>query len=297
MRVFYHKNCIDGMTAAAIMKKCYPAASCIGIAAGVRNLTIDNDGDFVFFVDVWPETLPHFPCTVFDHHKSAGDRAGINNLPDRASIVGKWTDPTSHVVHDVHFSNYMSGALMVATWYMPEVPWYCEYVSDRDVWSWKLPNSKAINAYIGHVFREHEKGNEGDVEGWLHILDKMDKNVAIVEGLALLAAEDRALSEYIIRARKINFRGRRLVCIPIDLEINLNELGSRLSQMHIDCDACIMPYMKDFGRVSLRSRENGLDLSVFCREFNGGGGHKCAGGFTDIVAWAEALDLYANSIH
>ena len=145
-RIVYHNSCPDGFTAAYIAKMRYPEAE---LEARDHGTPIDVEsyrGLDVICVDcnlrgkndevVNVANSYH----VYDHHKSESD------------IIGK-----SYVTYDVNRSgaglawDYLFGKDSRESCFDGDFenrPYWVDYVEDRDLWRFDLPDSRAVNNYI-----------------------------------------------------------------------------------------------------------------------------------------------------
>lgn len=157
--VFYHGSCMDGVFAAArVMKELEyleEKPECVAVhhnSVDLASMCTKACGKNVAMIDF---SLPREDCEriknvaknffVLDHHETA-----------RKTLMG-----CDYACIDQEYS----GAVLAAGWvaasdleeseddHLDEscVPTYAEYVGDRDLWRFKLPYSKAINAAMSHT--------------------------------------------------------------------------------------------------------------------------------------------------
>ncbi|HEY1171019.1 MAG TPA: hypothetical protein VGH19_06570 [Verrucomicrobiae bacterium] len=137
--VLYHKGCMDGFGAAlCAWLKFGDEATYIPCSNDDKVLPEMEDGSEVYILDfsfsrqvLLDLAFRMKSLLVLDHHKTA--REALQGL-DFA-----W------------FSKENSGAVMA--WrhfhkYHP-IPLLIQYIEDRDLWAWKLPNSRGVNAVLG----------------------------------------------------------------------------------------------------------------------------------------------------
>ena len=136
--IIYHNPCSDGTVAlwAANYYKDIPEK--IACKAGCLPNLIP-DGKNILFVDICPKFDYLFEIckfakniVVLDHHKTSLD----------AFKLYKTICPNNiHIILDKERSGCQ------ITWdyfYQTSRPWFVDYTGDRDLWAWKLPNSKEI---------------------------------------------------------------------------------------------------------------------------------------------------------
>lgn len=170
--VIYHSGCYDGFAAAFVAwlffgndnVELYPATY------GEEPPYDLIDGrdvyivDFSYPLDQMNRILARSRDTiVLDHHKTA--QAALEPLL-------KFHGSNSHGLIHIEFDMERSGAGMAWDYFFrksvnPELfkqyggyPWLIAYVQDRDLWHFKLPNSKDINAYISTLPFDFEVWDE-----------------------------------------------------------------------------------------------------------------------------------------
>lgn len=132
--VLYHAGCVDGFCAAWLMKKVYPDAIYLPIqyGDGVPPQCAGRDVVIVDFSFKRPVLLELASTArsvlVLDHHKTA-----------EAELVG---------LPNCFFDMNKSGARLVQEFYNLPPHWLVDYTEDRDLWLWKLEESRAVNAAI-----------------------------------------------------------------------------------------------------------------------------------------------------
>lgn len=253
--IIHHANCIDGFTAAYVAWLKYGDTADY-IPANYGDEPPDVRGKDVLILDFsYPRAVlerMHADAKslrVLDHHKTA--QADLAWLPyatfdmDRSGAGLAWDE--------------LHGG---------ERPPLVNYVEDRDLWRWALPDSKAINAYIGSVTREFS--------WWQYLAEVIDCYVddAILCGRAILQAQNI----YVVRMRE---ESRILVVgdnvVPV---VNTTHATSELVGDLADGKLFAVGwYQAGDGsyRYSLRSRGD-FDVSEIAKRY-GGGGHTNAAGF------------------
>lgn len=278
--VIYHSPCQDGFFAAVafyhILKdsaKYHPVDA--GKDAGVLSLGLCNRKIAMVDVAFGAETLQALTdagnqVIVLDHHKS-----GLEKL------AGK-VEPTM-----AYFDMESSGAAIAWQFCIGYVPELVRYVEDRDLWRWKRPHSKQVNAGLAlHMptnfiyWAEHTLGmHSGSKGGELF-------NTLLTKGAAALDMEKLQVEEAVLRAHHGMLASpshpfESLDVVSVNATTFRSEIANRLLALHPRI-AVAMVYWFDGKRggwhVSLRSRKDGEDVSKIARQF-GGGGHAAAAGF------------------
>ena len=141
MKVLYHANCPDGFAAAWVVHQAHsglPERNFIPVQYGQPpphgQFRKEEDlfiVDFSYSRDEILEMRDTAVVVVIDHHKTAEEELeGLENCI---------------------FDMTKSGCVLAWEYFLgnEEVPKLLEYIQDRDLWKFRLPDSRAINAYIG----------------------------------------------------------------------------------------------------------------------------------------------------
>lgn len=270
--VIYHNNCYDGVTAAWVAYKALDLAFTGGVSdveyvpCNYSDSPPDVTNKEVYIIDfsfkrpILEEMRARAKSLVIlDHHKTAEE--ALKNFPGAI------------------FDMNRSGAGLAWDYFFPNIPRpdLVNYVEDRDLWKFILPNSKEVNAFI---------------QSWDISLDTWIKKVVprfyrfplsastIIpdEGESLLRIEQKYVKE---------------ICANAELKKVGEHVGPYVQTsilMSEVCDYLIKNYPGNYpfvwysfkrkdGRYQygLRSRSD-FDVSVIAKNF-GGGGHKQAAGF------------------
>lgn len=198
---------------------------------------------------------------VIDHHKSAQEQlSGLD-----------------YCLFDMN----RSGAGLTWDFLFPDQPRpdLVNYIEDRDIWTWKLPNSKEISAALNCYPK--------DFATW-DALEKRDFATLAEEGKIIRKYEARELDVVKGMAREVTIRGHKV--LAANSAFLQSEGGEALAK---ERPFSVCWNVKKDGRVyfSLRSRvPDGIDVAQIAQTF-GGGGHKHAAGF--IIPFHEAMELLA----
>lgn len=248
----------------------------------------DPEGQFngkkILFVDLCPSlSFIVKTCkiarklTILDHHKSAEDLY-LENEKVLQSIDNL----------ELEIDKTRSGCQITWDYFFPEVPrpWFIDYIGDRDLWEWKLPDSKEINLSLF----ENNLLDPTDFSKLDNLLiePEIKKQQLIDEGKIILKIQKRELDMAVSKAHKAEFKvedSTYLVWLGGNITMSLrSELGNLLVNKNFNDDsvpdfAVIWFYEPKVNEwwISFRGGENSPDLSVIARKF-GGGGHVLAGG-------------------
>lgn len=253
--IIYHKDCPDGFCSAFIAKKKYPEAKLLGVTYGELLPLADVSGNEVLVVDFsWKRgdslALQSVAKSfrILDHHKTA--EAELEGL-DFAT-----------------FDMNRSGATLTWDALFPNEPrpWYVDYVEDRDLWRWKLPNSKEVSGYI--MALPHT------TEAW-DILDQVNFSDAVKGGEAIRLHIDHYI-EKVVAQRSLGRLANHSAAIVNAAYPNISDVGNVLCE-HAEIGVGWFERGDGLMQFSLRSVGD-LDVSAIAKTF-GGGGHKNASGF------------------
>ena len=275
--VIYHDNCLDGFGAAWCFWHKY------GNDADYFASTYKQDpprvtGRHVYLVDFSYKSevvkrllLTAASITIIDHHKTAID--------DLAPLFHEWTHRKPDLwepecVFDWHCSTSHSGAVLAWEYLYPgqQRPLLLDYIEDRDLWKFKLPRSRAVNAFLfsqDYRFELWDELIKCGPEELDHMAEfggvlerKQKKDVAT---LLSICQRELEIAGYVVPVANV----------PIMFSSDAGELmaqGKPFAACYTDT-----ANSRDFNLRS--STEDGLDVSEIAKAF-GGGGHPKASGFS-----------------
>lgn len=272
----YHGNCADGFTSAWVVNKRF-------------------NGQVEFFPGVYGEAPPKYikdrdvilvdfsykrgvldlmanaanSITVLDHHKTAQE-----DLSELVSPQSLFYPGLSGI-----FDMDRSGAQITWDYFFSGVkrPLIVDYVGDRDLWRFKLPDSREVNAYIFSFEYTFENWDAvGDIIG--HNL-----NLAILGGAAIERKHHRDIRE--LTQRTMAFRIGGMTVPVVNLPYTMASDAAHVLALQSTDGIGATYYDRDDARVfSLRSLDTGPDVSAIAKKY-GGGGHAHAAGFQAPVGW------------
>jgi len=266
----YHGNCADGFGAAWVVKK---ALGDIEFFPGkYQENPPDVSGKDVVMVDFSykkPVLLEMAEkaksILIIDHHKTA--KEDLIDLP--SNVITK-------------FDMNHSGAVLTWKHFFPDenTPPLLLHIEDRDLWRFALKNTRQIQANLFSY--------PYDFQVWDEL---MSMNVAELasDGEAIERKHFKDIHELIGVTEREMIIGGHLVPVA-NLPYTLSsDAGHQLAKGK-PFAACYWDTRN--GRVfSLRSDENGVDVSEVAKQY-GGGGHKNAAGF--MVTYLEAQSFEIN---
>lgn len=253
--VVYHAGCVDGLVAAWVAREHWDSTAEF-LPTQYGDAPPDVRGREVLVVDFsYPRAdlermaSEAVSLRVLDHHKTA--REALDGLPfctfdmDRSGAGIAW--------------DVLAGGRR---------PWVVDYAEDRDLWRWKLEDSRAINAYLQVLPKTLDEIDR--VRRWL------PEQTARFGGVVLLA--QRSYLDQTKGAVRLAVLAGHVVPVVNAGTFCVSELVGDLADGQPFAAAWHQTAKGEFV-YSLRSRGDGLDVAEIARGF-GGGGHRHAAGFT-----------------
>jgi len=257
----YHGNCADGFAAAWVVRKFYKevySRNDIEFHAGVyQNPPPEVKGKNVILVD-FSYKRPILDkmkqeansILILDHHKTA-----MENLQEFEGAIFDMNRSGAMITWNHFFANQ-------------EAPQLIEHIQDRDLWQFKLPGTREIQAAVFSY--------PYDFEVWDELM-KTDPLQLFTEGTAIERKHFKDINELLAVCKT-----RTIIAgydVPIaNLPYIFSSDAGHIMGVGEPFAACYMDTPE--GRVySLRSSEvGGVDVGEVAKLF-GGGGHKHAAGF------------------
>ena len=269
----HHGNCADGFAAAAwVVRKALGEENVEFFAGVYQTLPPDVEDRDVILVDfsykrpVMEKIISSAKSvTVLDHHKTAA--ADLEGL----------------ICADVVFDMNRSGAGITWDYFFPDQPrpQLINHIEDRDLWRFALPKTREIQA---NVF-----SYPYDFKVWDQLM-AADPAVLAVEGTAIERKHFKDIAELVkVCRRELKIGG--IVVPAASLPYTLtSDAGHMMATEHASkIGVCYWDTLA--GRVfSLRSTDDGPDVSAIAKQY-GGGGHAHAAGFTVPFAVAAGFEV------
>jgi len=255
----YHGNCADGFGAATAVRIAL-GSNMVDFHAGVyQDPPPDVTNRYVILVDFSYKRdvmidMAHKAknILILDHHKSA--EADLVNLPNNV---------------EVHFDMTKSGAVMAWEYFHQneEIPQLLLHIQDRDLWKFKLEGTREIQACLFSYPYEFKV--------WERLLFA-DPQKLYEDGKAIERKHFKDINEFILAASYTTTIAGYDVPILNAPYFWSSDAGHIMGEGK-PFAACY--WDTPDGRIfSLRSANDGLDVSEIAIKF-GGGGHKHAAGF------------------
>mgnify|MGYP000022280203 FL=1 len=263
--VIYHANCADGFSAAWVFHHHYSSTAARPypqfVAGRYGHPPPDVTGRDVYLVDfsykraVVAGMLERArSVTLIDHHQSA-----LQDLADLPGLVS-YTDMDR------------CGATLAWDYLCPGQPrpLLLGHIEDRDLWRFKLPHTREIQAAVFSV--------EYTFENWDSLMKAAPHDLVAMtaQGAAIERKHRKDVRELVAATRRrLTIAGHSVpvACMPYTMASDAGELlcqGEPFAAVYWDT--------AEHRQFSLRSRDGGLDVAAICEGF-GGGGHRQAAGF------------------
>lgn len=258
--VIYHGNCADGFSGAWCFWKHFGDEA--EYFPGVyQKDPPDVTGRVVYLVDfsykrevVRAMVHSALKVTLIDHHKTA-----IEDLEDLPGLF-MYTDLNR------------SGATLAWDFLFPNKPrpLLLGHIEDRDLWRFKLPHTREIQAAVFSHEYTFEKWDE------LMRADSFDLMKLTVAGEAIERKHRKDVAELLaVCQRRMTIGGYDVPVASLPYTMS-SDAGHQMSQGE-PFAACYWDTAES-RTFSLRSADDGLDVSDIAKEY-GGGGHAKAAGF------------------
>jgi hypothetical protein len=255
----YHKNCLDGNGAAAVVLKKEPDCEFLSMQYGMTPPTVLDRRVYVVDFGLPVEHMRALKAQAseviwIDHHAS---QASVHKQLGWGTL--DLTECGSSLTWKVLFPDR-------------EPPPVIPYIKDKDLWQWKLPDSRAIAAGLSATF-------PGDrFQGILEV----DLAQMAELGRPLLAAiaerVQKAVQQGIAVEAPYGLAGIRALVVPCNQD--QNDVGDHIclpvEAGGLGYDLAILCYRKGNGRWvhSLRAYEGGRVDCAAIGDARGGGGHR-----------------------
>lgn len=262
--ILYHYPCTDGFGGRyAAWRKFGNSANYIGVQYG-KPVPAIPDGSELYIIDFsYPKDVLRGlnsrmrKLAVLDHHKTAEE-----------DLKGE-----PYATFDMN----RSGAVMAWEYFHPDkpVPTLLQMVQDRDLWSWKLPNTKPVLEAL-RVFGDGYASDDPSV--WDKYLEPDDEMVEF--GNKILSYQksliDSAVKEEKLCEVRVNNNFNTVIT---NTTVFVSEIGNELYNLPgIDFSTTYFVDVNGIVNLSFRSLKGGrIDVGAFARML-GGGGHQSSSG-------------------
>lgn len=212
--IVYHRSCSDGYLAASIASGSLPGA--LTLAWDWKDaLPVVEGYAKVYFLDCAPP--PEWVVEVSEANKTRATKTTVIALDHHQTTLDVWSrsplarghseprvEPTFNVPGGgtVLIDTTKAGCQLAWDYFRhPEPrPWYVEAVADRDLWTWRLPDTKAL--LRGYDF--HPPGPDAPLLD-LEALDALDPIEVAARGREFLEADRRTVKRLAAQAHPVRF--------------------------------------------------------------------------------------------
>lgn len=291
----YHGNCMDGFTAAWVMRKRWQDKA----EADTKLYGATPEPEPIWIAGVYQRPVPLASLEgkdvyILDFSYKRADMLEI--LKVARSVV--WIDHHKSAILDMvdvtaeHLETYLdlnrSGAGLAWDYFFPNDPrpQLVNLVEDRDLWKFAIPFSREINASLfSHVYN-FETWDELEIACEDH-----NKNIDLVtEGVAIERKHFKDINELLpICTRHIRIAGHIVPAANMPYTM-VSDAGNILAQRNPSLFGICYYDGMDGRNFSLRSVEGGMDVSLIAKQF-GGGGHAKSAGFRVDFETARGFEL------
>lgn len=271
----YHGNCIDGFSAAWVVRLAHGKDESIYYHPGFyKDPPPDVKDKIVYIVDfsykrpIMEQIVKDAARVIhIDHHESA-----IRDMEG-------FSDPKFESYYS--FRNTESGAMLAWHYFFKDqpVPEFIRYVDDRDRWKFLIPGTREVNANIFSY--------EYTFENWDMIAEKsIDEQIR--EGTAIERANAKNVKELMgVVVRRANIAGFNVPLANVPYQYGSDICSILAENEPFAAYYYDKPTHREFG---LRSTPNGINVAEIAEKF-GGGGHKTASGFKRTFEEARDFEL------
>ncbi|MEM4166810.1 MAG: DHHA1 domain-containing protein [Candidatus Bilamarchaeaceae archaeon] len=283
----YHKGCIDGTVAAAVLLMKYPQAKLFGFSHDYKQEDLNellgciNKNTVVYFLDFFPRSVNDLlnllekakKVVVIDHH-----------------ISTKYKTEGNSIVHEnleFIFDNNRSGASLTYQYFFGnDKNKLIEFVEDRDLWRWKLgENTEFANNYL-FLFVDNPHAMKG-------VIESCDIEDILSKGKVISEYKNKLLQNILDKSKEIFVYIGDYKVRAYNISSFQSELGNVLAKKY-DEPICLFGISDDNVFLSFRSlshhRPSALDLAKTV----GGGGHRDAAGA--VVHIRKFFDMLQNRL-
>jgi oligoribonuclease NrnB/cAMP/cGMP phosphodiesterase (DHH superfamily) len=276
--VLFHAGCWDGLVAAWVARKHFERENMGRKPAIFVPVHYDQPApevepgsrlyvlDFCFPLEqmlVYHESA--LQLVLIDHHKSHADVA--------REMAERYAERALTTI--VRFDLRKAGCRLTWEWLFHNqvAPGVVDYAEDRDLWAWKLPGSREVNACLRSFPMEFTT-----LDKWGQLTYQQLYMEMFSSGEAILRREKQIVDAHVHHAVPTRIGGHAVMAVNATTLVS--EIAGELAKGR-PFGACF--FQDENGKIiwSLRSDEDGLDVSEVAKKF-GGGGHPHAAGFTTV---------------
>lgn len=278
----YHSPCDDGFGAAwAVHQRWGDAVEYVPATYGKPAPDVTGKrvliGDFSYKRPVLDDMMAVAKSIVIlDHHKTAQE--DLSNIPPPCFgsdnlDVGIELRPALWAQFDMA----KSGARLCWDFCHPGVPapGLINYIEDRDLWRFDLPETKAFSLFLRSFPYDFEIWSGIDIR----LRDTRDRQNLLGEAMAIERFYDQKIAEIV---RTAQWKQINSISVPVAncTWAFASDVAHELLREWVDAPFAATYYDRGDGSrtYSLRSEDRRMDVSAIAKRY-GGGGHRNAAGF------------------
>lgn len=257
--VLYHSNCYDGFGSAwAAQQRLGKDAEYIPVLHGNPPPPLPSDAkvaivDFSYKRDIIGKLKERISdLIILDHHQSA-----------RTDLAG-----LSFAIFDMN----KSGAMLSWEFFHPgkPVPEFIAYLQDRDLWQFKLPQSREVSAAL--------RAHDFDFAVWTELSYNVPR--LMKEGAVVLQFTNRMVD---IMSEQVQWKVLAGHKVPVaNATVFFSEVGEALCNKYPQAKFAAYYMDRSDGKRQWGLRSHGFDVSEVAKYYDGGG-HKQAAGFVESL--------------
>jgi oligoribonuclease NrnB/cAMP/cGMP phosphodiesterase (DHH superfamily) len=257
--IIYHAECPDGFGAAWAAWRKFGDEAVYVPAFHRTELPAIVDGSDVYTLDY---------CYPGEQMKNLVARAGSVTVIDHHASNEGYVSLAGHSLFDVG----RSGAVLAWKYFHPDekLPRLLEYVEDKDLWNFVLPNSKEITQALSMYKYDFSLWNK--IAADMEVPKKRLKY--IVDGELLQRKMMKLVDEAVENAEEVEFEGYK--CLMVNSQFHTSEIGAGLVKK-MPPIGIVWSRRKKKIVISLRS-DGTVDVAKIAQKY-GGGGHPESSGF------------------
>jgi len=293
--ILTHKDCIDGFAAAWVIYYYYYLQESKNMKYSLKYIFVDpsNPEDAIYEFKEYADKFGCYKAYSFDIGFNHIYFQKIYNIFSKIVILDHHISSYNDIKENINplpknyiFDNNKSGATLAWEYFYPdqECPKLLQYIEDRDLWKFNLPNSKIITEGIYSFLLI------GNFNLWTEFIENEEKYLKKCEKLGRVLIDIKEKRNAILVDQGKIIKINKLNVFIINTTENISDLGSYICNLVNDNGGYMVDYaliwrysmLEEKFYVSLRSRsESDIDVSKLAKDFsNNGGGHKHAAGFS-----------------
>lgn len=312
--VLYHDKCLDGAASAAVVVQCdvrnASAIQCIPVRYDEPPPKIGARMQILYIVDfsykasiLLQLATEHDRVVVIDHHQTAAEELSMERFAKTGNSVsfdGRIMRVGENL--EIVMSQDHSGCVLVWQYFHRDNPYAIpdalQYIEDRDLWRFQLPNSRQIAAAL-QIYPLSIEYLRSKILNWS---SRNALNESSVASMAIQSVVSLQLASRLWAALPKDVEKNKRIMVLTSDQLDkmtvwgldtydvvpflnatafISETLHELQRMEPTANFVASTRLRADGRAewSLRTNQPDVDVSEVAKRF-GGGGHRKAAGFT-----------------